>query len=139
MKINVEIQKSEHIKILKPNDLKFRPIVAGPSCPTNRLGKLIDILLQPFLNKIENYIRNDIQTDDYSLLQIRQKFHRYLATKQIEVCPVTLRRKENTGMWTRILMSFKKALMAACKKNPCTVSRTIEEKQLRMLEQELSI
>ena len=30
------------------------------SCPTNRLSKLIDILLQPFLNKIKSYIRENI-------------------------------------------------------------------------------
>ena len=48
----VEIQK--YTEILNPSDLKFRPIVAGPSCPTSRPSKLIDILLQPFLNKIKS-------------------------------------------------------------------------------------
>ena len=48
----VERQKSEYIEIPNPSDLKFRPIVAGRSCRTSRLSKLIDILLQPFfLNK----------------------------------------------------------------------------------------
>ena len=48
MKNAVETPKSEYIDC----DLKFRPIVAGLSCLISRLCKLIDILLQPFLNKI---------------------------------------------------------------------------------------
>ena len=43
-----------------PSDFKFRPIVARPSCLTNRLSKLIDILLQPFLSKIKIYFRDNI-------------------------------------------------------------------------------
>ena len=57
IKSAVETQKSEYIEIPKPSDLKFRPIVEGPSCMTIRLCKLIGILLQPFLNKIlKSYI-----------------------------------------------------------------------------------
>ena len=56
----VETQKSEYIEIPNPSDLKFRPFVAGPSCTTSRLSKLIDILLQPFLNKIKSYIKDNI-------------------------------------------------------------------------------
>jgi len=58
-------QKSEYIEIQDPNDLLFRPIVAGPACPTNRISKLIDILLQPFLKKIKSYVRDDIQFLNY--------------------------------------------------------------------------
>ena len=54
--------------------------------------------------------------------------------RHIVVCRVTLRRKETTGMWTRILMSFN-----SFNDSPCTVSGTNRRKQLRMLEQELSI
>ena len=56
----IETQKSEYIEIPNPSDLKFRPIVSGQSCPTSRLSKLIDILLQPFLNKIKSYIKDNI-------------------------------------------------------------------------------
>ena len=49
IKIAVETPKSEYIEIPNPIDLKFRLLIAGPSCPTNRLSKLIDILLQLFL------------------------------------------------------------------------------------------
>ena len=37
--------KNDYIKISYPSDLKFKPIVIGPSCPTNRFSELIDILL----------------------------------------------------------------------------------------------
>ena len=47
-------------------------------------------------------------------------------------CPVTLRRKENTGIWTRILMSFNN-FDNGQKDNPCTVSRMNGRKQLQML------
>ena len=53
MKIAVETQKFQYIEIPNPSDLKFRPIVAGPSGPTNRFSKLINILLKPFLYKIK--------------------------------------------------------------------------------------
>ena len=56
----IETQKSEYIEIPNSSDLKFKPIVAGPSCPTSRLSKLIDILLQPFLIKIKSYIKDNI-------------------------------------------------------------------------------
>ena len=56
----METQKSEYIEIPNPSDLKFKPIVTGPSCSTNRLSKLIDILLQPFLNNRKSYIRDNI-------------------------------------------------------------------------------
>ena len=59
IKIAVKTQKSEYEEIPNPSDLKFRPIVAGPSCSINRLSKIFDIL-QLFLYKVKSYIRNDI-------------------------------------------------------------------------------
>ena len=53
-------QKSEYIELLEPKDLKFRPIVAGPSCPTHRLSNITDILLQPFLEKVKSYTRDNL-------------------------------------------------------------------------------
>ena len=50
MKKVIETQKSEYMEIPDPSDLKFRPIVEGPSWPQNRVRKLTDILLQLFLN-----------------------------------------------------------------------------------------
>ena len=34
-------QDAEHIKLQAPNDLKFRPIVAGPLSPTHRLSNFV--------------------------------------------------------------------------------------------------
>jgi hypothetical protein len=36
------VQHTECIKILNPDDLKFRPIVGGPNCVTQRLSHFID-------------------------------------------------------------------------------------------------
>ena len=66
----IETPKSEYTEIPNPSDLKFRPIVAGPSFPTSRLSKLIDILLQPLLNKIKSYIKDNI---DFLKLHTRKK------------------------------------------------------------------
>ena len=64
-------------------------------------------------------------------------FYPIFATGQIVVCPVTLR-KENTGMLTRILMSFN-SFNDSLKDNPCTVSCTNRRTTVANLEQELSI
>ena len=56
----INTQKSEYIEIKSPTDLKFRPIVAGTSSPTQHLSNLIDILLQKFITKMESYVRDDI-------------------------------------------------------------------------------
>ncbi len=43
-----------------PEDLKFRPIVAGPACPTHRLSNFVDILLRPYIKHVKSYVRDDI-------------------------------------------------------------------------------
>ena len=55
-----ELQKSaaEYIQVLRPDDLLFRPIVAGHSCATSRLSHLLDELLKPFLSKISSYVKD---------------------------------------------------------------------------------
>ena len=53
-------QQQQYVKIARPTDLKFRPIVAGPCCPTHRLSNLLDIILKPFLQHTKSYIRDDI-------------------------------------------------------------------------------
>ena len=52
--------KSYYIHIVDPADLTFRPIVAGPACPTHRLSNLIDILLKPFVKHVKSFVRDDI-------------------------------------------------------------------------------
>lgn len=48
------------IRIENPDDLKFRPIVGGPNCPTNRLSELIDMLLKPFCQHVPSYLKDNI-------------------------------------------------------------------------------
>ena len=68
-KLTTEAQISEYKEILNPSDLKFRPIVADQSCLTNRLSKLVDILLQPFLYKIKKTWKN-IRDDIHFLISM---------------------------------------------------------------------
>ena len=60
--INNAIRSSntEYISILAPDDLTFRPIVAGPVCPTSRLSHIIDILIKPLQEVTKSYVRDDI-------------------------------------------------------------------------------
>ena len=62
MKINEEIQKTktEYISVIRPIDMSFRPIIAGPVCVTSRLSNFLDILLKPYTIHIKSYTRNDI-------------------------------------------------------------------------------
>ena len=56
---------SEYLELLDPEDLKFRPIVAGPAWKTHRLSNLVDILLKPFIEKVKRYVRDDIDFLNY--------------------------------------------------------------------------
>lgn len=60
LKDGMEKINSSYIKLPQPGDLKLRPIVAGPSCPTQRLSNLIDIILKPLCNTIPSFIRDDM-------------------------------------------------------------------------------
>lgn len=53
-------QKTEYIKIPRPADLKFRPIVGGPASPTSTLSAIVDEALKPFLKHVKSYVRDDI-------------------------------------------------------------------------------
>ena len=55
----------EYLELKDPEDLKFRPIVAGPACETHRLSNLLDILLKPFIKKVKSYVRDDIDFLNY--------------------------------------------------------------------------
>ena len=44
----INSQNSEITEIFESNDLKLRPMVGSPKCPTRKLSQLIDILLKPF-------------------------------------------------------------------------------------------
>ncbi|CAG2184847.1 unnamed protein product [Mytilus edulis] len=54
-------QNSEYIELLTPNDLKFRPIVGGPSSVTQNLSHFIDIVLKPLCREVPSFIRDDLE------------------------------------------------------------------------------
>ena len=56
----IKHQNTECINILEPIDLKLRPIIAGPKCPTRPLSNLIDILIKPLLLHVKSYIKDNI-------------------------------------------------------------------------------
>ena len=45
----INTQKSEYVILEEAPDLKFRPIIAGPTCPTSQLSAFIDTILKPIL------------------------------------------------------------------------------------------
>ena len=46
--------------IIELSDLKLRPIVAGPICPTRPLSNLIDIILKLFLLHVKSYVKDNL-------------------------------------------------------------------------------
>ena len=42
------------------NDLKLRPIVAGPSCMTHKVSNLLDVLLRPYTEHVKSHLRDTI-------------------------------------------------------------------------------
>ena len=58
IEIALETQNPKYQEILHLTDHKHRPIIAGLSCPTNRVSNLMDTLQQPFLYNFKSYIRD---------------------------------------------------------------------------------
>ena len=56
-----QISSSERdfIEISPSEDLKGRPIIAGPVSPTQRLSKFLDTLLKPIVTTLKTYIKDD--------------------------------------------------------------------------------
>ena len=52
----IKEQQKEYV----PSDLKLRPLVAGPICPTKPLSNLTDILLKPFLLHVKSYVKDNL-------------------------------------------------------------------------------
>ena len=48
------ISNTNYVELKAPDNLPFRPIVAGPICETYRLSILIDILLQPYSKHVKS-------------------------------------------------------------------------------------
>ena len=53
-------QNNEYVELLGPSDLKLRPIVAGPTCPTRSLSDLSDKILKPFILHVKIFVRDNI-------------------------------------------------------------------------------
>ena len=53
-------QNKEVISVFEPEDLKLRPIVGGPKCPTRRLSKFLDTLLKPLIKHVQSNIKDNI-------------------------------------------------------------------------------
>ncbi|XP_061187186.1 uncharacterized protein LOC133195360 [Saccostrea echinata] len=62
---NVKKCNSTYIKLPRPNDLKLRPIIAGPTSSTQRLSNLLDIILKPLCTKVTSYVRDDMDFLNY--------------------------------------------------------------------------
>ena len=73
---------SNYVEIKAPDNLSFRPIVAGPICETHRLSNLIDILLQPFSKHVKSYIKDT--TDFLSKLPTTASNETIIATFDVE-------------------------------------------------------
>ena len=43
----IHSQNTQVVEVPEPNDLKFRPLVGGPNCPTRRLSYFLDTLIDP--------------------------------------------------------------------------------------------
>ena len=56
----IKEQQKEYVHITEPSDLKLRPPVASPICPTRPLSNLIDILLKPFLLHVKRYVKDNL-------------------------------------------------------------------------------
>ena len=73
---------SSYVEISDVNDLKLRPIVAGPSCQTHRLSDIIDILLKPYTKHVNSYLRDTI--DFLNTLPLTVKEETLLASFDVE-------------------------------------------------------
>ena len=57
----IKEQNKELITILEPKDLKLRPIVGGPKCPTRRLSNFLDLILKPLTKHVKSNIKDNIE------------------------------------------------------------------------------
>ena len=55
----VKQSKTSYIQIEIPLELKGRPIIAGPLCPTQRLSELLEKILTPLVSHLKSYIKDD--------------------------------------------------------------------------------
>ena len=58
IKTTCEQNISHYVEVHYVNDLKLRPIIAGPTCQAHRLSNLLDILLRPLTKRVKSYLRD---------------------------------------------------------------------------------
>ena len=58
--IAIHPQNTEVVEVREPSELKLRPIVGVPNCPTRRLSNFLDTLLKPYLKHIKSYVQNSV-------------------------------------------------------------------------------
>ena len=56
----IHSQNTEVVEVREHRDLKLKPIVGGPNCPTRRLSYLLDTLLKPYLKHVKSYIQDRV-------------------------------------------------------------------------------
>ena len=57
----IKEQNKELITILEPKDLKLRPIVGRPKCPTRSLSNFLDLILKPLTKHVKSNIKDNIE------------------------------------------------------------------------------
>lgn len=62
---NVKKCNSTYIKLPRPNDLKLRPIIAGPASSAQRLSNMLNIILKPLCTKVTSYVRDNMDFLNY--------------------------------------------------------------------------
>ena len=66
----MKTSKDTYIEMEPPNDLKARPIIAGPKAPTQHLSELIEKIISPLVPKLKSFIKDD--------WDFQRKFPRFL-------------------------------------------------------------
>ncbi|CAG2217807.1 unnamed protein product [Mytilus edulis] len=98
----VQQQNCAYIEINSPKDLKFRPIVAGPQCPTHRLSHFIDLILKPLCQYVPSFIRDNFdffksftsrsqRRCNIGKLRRNKSLHQYTAQTRIRCCKILAR------------------------------------------------
>ena len=60
IEVEIHSQNTELVKVWKPSDLKLRPIVGRPHCPTRRISYSSDTFLKPYLKHLISYIQDSV-------------------------------------------------------------------------------
>ena len=60
-KIYNKEQNKELITISEPKDLKLRPILGGPKCPTKRLSNFLELILKSLTKHVKNNIKDNLE------------------------------------------------------------------------------